>query len=511
MARYFFSFSVALATVAAVVGLSSSVSAQPTVSTSGAAAPAAKEADNPEVKEGLTLLSKGLLADAIKKLHEAYLKNPKLPNEYVMLYQVFRQMNPPQANAARAMLDRAAFEYPNDPLPWEIFGEMALSEGRLAESQLDFAKANQLLEKYNNADLKPIIQQQALSGMAAIAERREKWNEAQQRLEQLLKLNPNDVVALTRLAKVKFLQSQTDEQVKDVYKDLQKAKQLDVELAAKNKTREQLLPAAAILAEYYDQIERKPLWKESTNAKKMFKYALDNNQDDLNLRSVVTVWALENGEMDMAKEQAKEALRIEEADKKLSPGARKWANSNAGRMLNGLVAIWGKKWDVAQDYFEKVFLEVPNDFAVKNNLALALVEQDDPRKKERALDLAFKNYQDNKDNNNAVDAASTLSWVYYKLDKFDLAAAAKDAVVKATNGNISNPDTATYFAHILYHSDNGHNGFKYQVKGILDNLLNKSGKPFSMKPEAQKLWELVKDEKAPESSTPTPTASNTKP
>ena len=510
MARYFFSFTVALATAAIVVVASSSVSAQPAVSTTGVTTPAPKEPDIPELKEGITLLSQGKIADAVKKFHEASLRNPKLPNEYVMLYRIFAQAN--QGNAAKQSLDKAAFEYPSDPEPWVIFGEMALNEGRLAESQLEFAKASQSLEKYNNADRKPMLQQQALSGMAAVAERREQWKQAQQLLEELLKMSPKDVVALQRLARVKFLQSQSEEQVKDVYNDLLKAKKIDLENVANDpthKTREQLLPAAGILAQYYDMLERKVPYVESKHAKDMFVYALSHSPDDLNLRAVVTVWALENGEMDLAKEQAKQALRIEEEDKKLPANQQRYPNSNAGRMLNGFVDIWDKKFDKAQDYFEKVFLEAPNDFAVKNNLALALVEQDEQRKKDRALDLAYSNYQNNKDNNNALDAASTLSWVYFKLGKYDLASAAMDAVLRATKGNVSNPDMATYLAHILYHNDNGHNGFKYQAKQLLDQII-KTNKPFSMKQEAEALYKLVKDEKAPE-STPTPTASNTKP
>ncbi len=195
MARFFFSFIVALATAAAFAAATSSVSAQPAVSTSSAAAAAPpKEPDIPELREGMNLLQQGKVADAVKKFHEAYMKNPKLPNEYVMLYRIFAQTN--QGNAAKQSLDRAAFEYPSDPEPWVIFGEMALNEGRLAESQLEFAKASQSLEKYTNADRKPMLQQQALSGMAAVSERREQWKQAQNLLEELLKSSPKDVVAL---------------------------------------------------------------------------------------------------------------------------------------------------------------------------------------------------------------------------------------------------------------------------------------------------------------------------
>ena len=56
---------------------------------------------------------------------------------------------------------------------------------------------------------------------------------------------------------------------------------------------------------------------------------------------------------------------------------------------------------------------IPNDFGARNNLALALVEQDDPAKKQRALDYAEANYRDNKDN---PDALSTLGWVYFRRE-----------------------------------------------------------------------------------------------
>src|SRR5262249_43257183 len=139
------------------------------------------------------------------------------------------------------------------------------------------------------------------------------------------------------------------------------------------------------------------------------------------------------------------------------------------------------------------------------NLALALVEQDDPAKKQRAFDLAYNNYQNNKDNNNALEAASTLSWVYFKTEKYDLASQVMDAVLKATNGQIQNPDTRTYLAKILYHNDNGRNQFKYQAKLALDPII-KSQRPFAMRPEAEDLWKLVKDVEAPKDASAPPVA-----
>ena len=96
---------------------------------------------------------------------------------------------------------------------------------------------------------------------------------------------------------------------------------------------------------------------------------------------------MENGKIAFAKEQAEAALRIEAADADLARD-RKYSGSNVGHMLRGLVALWEKDWPEAENDFQKVIVDDPNDFAARNNLALALVEQDDPAKKKKALAYA---------------------------------------------------------------------------------------------------------------------------
>ena len=98
------------------------------------------------------------------------------------------------------------------------------------------------------------------------------------------------------------------------------------------------------------------------------------------------------------------------------------------------------------------------------------------------------------DNKTSPDVLSTLGWVYFRRNEFDLAGLALDQAGKANGGQLTNADTATYVAHILYHQDK-----KWPAKEILENVL-KSDRAFSMRPEAKELYEKVKDAKNPEAT-----------
>jgi tetratricopeptide (TPR) repeat protein len=222
----------------------------------------------------------------------------------------------------------------------------------------------------------------------------------------------------------------------------------------------------------------------STAPERWYRDALKAWPDDLPTRQLVAVWALEKGRIDFAKEQVKAVLRILAADGEV----RRYRYPTLGRMLRGLIALWEKNWQKAEDNFQKAVLEDPNDLIARNNLALALVEQDDPGKKQRALDYAMANYRDR---NNNFNALWTLGWVYFRRNEFDQAAFALELAARTTNGDATNADTATYQAHSLYQQ-----GKKWQAKEVLAPLLQYQ--LFCMRPEALKLYEKVKDAKKPE-------------
>lgn len=431
-------------------------------------------------------------------------------------------------------MEEAVKTCPNDPEAYAILGNIALQDRRIAEATLDFDKAKQLLAKYTNAERKSTIEQQTLNGIAQLAELPLDFMKAETCLRELLRLAPEDLDAHLRLARALFWQGKA----KDAYDILKAAKQIDRENARRNNERGTLLPPEATMAQYYDQFEDDTP-PPTGNAEVWFKAALKKAPDDLPARQVVALWALENGKIAFAKEQAEAALRIEAADASLPPKDRKYSASNVGRMLRGLVALWEKDWPTAEKYFEKAVLEDPHDFAARNNLALALAEQNDPAKKLRALDYAESNYNANKNN---PEALATLGWVHFRRGEFDQAGLALDQAVKvidravrAADGTISpdratlpstgtlvvrlletgeetapsptasgcsiphtratggkiDPNTVAYVAHILHNRQQD-----WEAKAILENIL-KSGQSFSMKPEAERLYEKVKDAKEP--------------
>ncbi len=229
---------------------------------------------------------------------------------------------------------------------------------------------------------------------------------------------------------------------------------------------------------------------ENWEAERWYRAAWMNAPDDLRTRLEVAKFALRKGKLAFVKEQAEAALRIEEADAKLPRGERKYSGSNVGHMLRGLAALGKKDWQAAEKHFQKALDESPHDFAARNNLALALVEQDDPAKKQRALDYAEANLRDNNDNPNAL---STLGRIHFLRNDFDKAWLVFDRAMKATGGTMD-PDTATYAAHILHQRQRD-----WEAMGILWDILE-DDRPFSMRPEAQKLYEKVENAKRPETN-----------
>jgi len=510
MARSFLSFALALAagTVVWLAVRGTPVSAQatspsPAVPATPAAPP--KQQNYPEVQEAVNLLvdpqSQRLnpqkIPDAFKLLETASRKYPTLPSPHVLMYMILRSREP---NFARLQLNEAIQSNPGDPLPYVILGNIALEDLRLPEAVMDYYKARQLLANMTG-EQKGDVEHQALSGIVRVAEVRQNWKEAESVLREMLRLYPEDTIAYQRLARALFRQGKGSESA--AYEALRKAKEIDLAVSRREKTREVVLTPEAIMAKYYDEIEG----PKSTKPRIWFDAAVKNAPKDIPTRQAFATWALKRGDLATAKDQAEAILRIEESN------PSRYSTSNVGHMLRGVVAMWERDWAEAEKDFNSILLVDPSNFGARNNLALVLVaeketdKQKETDKKRRARQLAEDNHHDYP---KSPEALSTLAWVSFKLDDFDLASLAINEYFRAggkyvrADGELD-ADFCTCWAYMLDHQDK-----KPQAKELLEKL--KSVPAFLMKTEATELYDkLAKSTKKPEAAATKPEATATKP
>jgi Tfp pilus assembly protein PilF len=229
-----------------------------------------------------------------------------------------------------------------------------------------------------------------------------------------------------------------------------------------------VLTPEAIIAIYYQQSGDK------ANAKTWMATALKAAPNDLDTQLYAARLSLENGQLEDAQNRSVAALRINPA-------------SLEAKIIRGMVALFQKDFKAAEINFESAHLKDSENFAAKNNLAIALVEQKDESKKRSALGYARDNMQLYQKTNNAVEAASTYGWVLYKLNQLDDADKTLQAAISASSGNP--PSDTAYYAAVVASEKNR----KEEAKTLLKYAL-KSTAPFTMKPEATLLLEQLNKE-----------------
>jgi len=414
-----------------------------------------------EITDALARFKDRDLEGTLKLLEAAVKKNPDLPPAYVLLAQIYSAAKMPQG--VLQALETGIQKNPDDPEAYIILAQIALSDRRITEAELLLGKASALLPKLEkNPKRKEVLSPAVVSGLAQVYQSREDWATAKKYLDQWLKLDPKNSQALQQLGSVLFKQKDVD----GALAKLKEAKAADPKV----------LTPEAILALYYQQSGDTDKEKKDSkdNAKKWMASALTKAPDDLETQLYAARLSLENGQLEDAQIRAAKALGIN-------------PSSLEAKKIRGVVALFQKDYSAAERYFESAHLKSPDDFAAKNNLAIALAEQKDEAKKRSALGYAVDNVQQYQKTNNGVEAASTYGWVLYKTNKLDDADNTLQAAIKASGGNPSQ-DTAYYAARVASEKNR-----KEEAKTLLKYAL-KNPAPFTMKQEAAALLEELNKE-----------------
>ena len=422
-----------LVLVAGCLGVTTSrLAAEPITGEESLGMSASKEATKgtSKVSEALALFKSGNYDGSLELWREAAMERPEMPPAPLVMAQLYLQAG--MLKQAQASIEQAIQEAPNDPEAYLMEAGLALQRREVDKAESLYKKAQTLAAEFTGAaNRKASFPPRIHHGFAGVAEARKDWIGAEAAFQECVKLNPNDIAARQRIAYCRF--QRKDEN--GALEELRKAANANPQMSSPE----------LVLSQFYQ-------WAgDSENAKKWTAKALAARPKDIKIRLALGYNALEQGRLDEASKHAIAAVQVD-------------PKSTDAKMLRGIICVCQKDYVAGELFFDAVLQKSPDDFAVSNNLALALVEQSDEAKSRRALEFAEANI---KRFPRSASAASTYGWVLYKVGRLE---DAEKALRIAEEAGPVSVDTAYYLARVLVDRDQ-----KAKAKEILEKALRQKG------------------------------------
>lgn len=423
-----------------------------------AAAPAAPDAATsegeevvnkyPQIKEAIDLLRQFKFDECFKKLEEAEAAHPELPPARLVYSELLIKVN--QLAIGRAEMEKVAVERPDDPRIPLSMAAVGLAEGRNADSLLQVNRALDLAQNFDfkDPDLKSKFLAKAYLARATVAERREDWKGVKEDVLKWLEVEPKSGPVRQRLAQAVFFLGD----VEGAEAELRQAKG-DVP---------GLAPPETTLASFYSK------QKEMEKAEELFRKGIEADPNNPQGYHAFAQWLFQRGRAREAREQAVKGLETLPDSKDL-------------RVLRAVLARYLKSYEEAEAELDDLLRETPNNLALRNELALALAEQQDGNKQKRAFQMAAENFQAQRNN---TDYIATLGWVNYRLGRMEDAERLITAAARMA-GNNARPDLLYYLAHIFAEKGNNED-----VKKLLTQI-TASEVPFAFKDDASQWLERL--------------------
>jgi Flp pilus assembly protein TadD len=364
-----------------------------------------------ELDEIAAKVKSGRLDEALGLIKEKAPKHPEWSHAQLILARLLFSANQPVPG--RRALEQAAVEAPDDPEVYLTFGSLALNEGRLSDARLNYENALSLAGAARGAadkDRMSAFRRDSFAGLAAVAESREDWKLAENRLKSLLELDPKNASARQRLGGVLFRLGKAE----DAFNALTQAA----------KDNPGLEPAGVSMARLFAQKG------DLKKAEEWFDYARKVEPKSARVRQARASWLLDQGRAAEARPEIDEAVKLE-------PG------SKDAQRLRGLIDWHLRDLAAAEQIFDSLHREAPADASVANWLALSLVEQDDPAKKKRGLELADVNALQFP---RSPEVQATLGWALYRAGRSEQA---DQKLRAAVSGVRVTPDIAYFLACVM--------------------------------------------------------------
>jgi tetratricopeptide (TPR) repeat protein len=400
----------------------------------------------PEVSQAIIRFQHGDAESAEAILEKAKNRYKMLPPAEVMLAKLFSMSNiQNQAANVRAQLEKCVRLHPDDPEAYIIIATQALREGRLTEAAVTFAQGKAVATKFTeNKKRQKEFLSASESGMAAVAEARQNWDEARAHLEAWLAVDPKSAVAHNRLARAVFQADKTDDKkagARAAYAELKSAVEADPK---------SMSPDIG-LALLYEEAGKHRDDQTHEDAVTFIHRAVTNLPADPDTRLATLIraadWAINTDQPNEAKEYADMALKAQ-------------PDSAEAKVLRAVAARLLRDNVTAEKYLAEVYQMYPTNFAASNQYAQVLAEQSaDKKKQDKALAIAQINAKlYGQGGAQAAECAATLGWVLYQKGEINQADQVMRELEKA---NAQTPDSLYYKAKILEAAGQPDNAVRY--------------------------------------------------
>ncbi|MBY0589340.1 tetratricopeptide repeat protein [bacterium] len=402
----------------------------------------------PELRDAIESLKQFKFDDCLKKLEEASAKYPELPPGRLIYAELLVKAN--QLGAAQQEFERVVDEKPDDPRTYLSMGAIGMAQGRRTDALFQFNHAIGLADKFDfkEADGREKFLGKCFLGRATLYEAKKDWKGALADIEKWIASDPKNGAARQRLARCHFFIG-----------DLAKAEEELKQAKADGPT---LSPPDTALATFYAANE------EHDKAEEHFRKGVEAEQNNPLVYQSFAQWLFTRNRVAEAKEQAVKGLQT-------------LPDSRDLRTLRAKLARHLKSYEEAEAELEDLLKDSPNNLDLRNELALALAEQQDGTKQKRAFQIAQENFNFNR---NSADLCATFGWVNYRLGQMDNAEKLINTAARMV-GTQARPDILYYLAHIL--AEKGQNE---DVKKLLAQISG-STLPFAFKDDASQWLERL--------------------
>ncbi|MGI9456624.1 MAG: tetratricopeptide repeat protein, partial [Aeoliella sp.] len=346
------------------------------------------------------------------------------------------------------------------PEPFLLLAGQSLNNGQLIQAMALYDKAIGLIDAYDeNPRRKRRFVIRSRTGRSAVHTRWRDWESAEADIRTWIEADPEDGNALNRLGTVLFMLGKEA----DGFKSFESAKKLN----------EDFPPPYVSAASLYHQLataEKEGEAKRAfaSKAKQAFERAYQNDKDDKTTVIAYGDWLAKTGD-------------LAAAEKVLAAGRQAHPSVFQIFLLSGVVAQMTNNPDDAKTYFNQTLAIAPGNRDAYNQLALVLINSNDPSDQARAEQIARMNSQLNP---NSGDVNITLTWVLRQMKKGSEANKAYQKGIRL--GNLSS-DSSFIVAKLLLEQNRSD-----AARGLLENALNRGQGIFVNRAEAEALLETLK-------------------